>query len=329
MAPGEPSEAVRKALRAQEALNDLKAEMQSKKRRQHRNAWWTWSAQIQTVYDSVQQQESEVARRQLLMLRRATNEHYFSAAQAKQLVESIPIGSKKTAYHRVEALVVLFSRITDIENIFFDRLLGHTGYDQDGNHMVTVEELEAMQDEPFPLLCNRLGIGNLFNPLRPEREYALNLRKSDERAVCQCLVTLTAEPGENLMYETYNGIPFDVGQKWEIAVPELGMFCAVFNTPPRCGSLALRLPLAKKLLMGGRGRWKAVEEELRMEGENPEEFEDDDDDVEYIMDADGLLVSKESVETRLKALEATKAARAEAEKEAEAARQAAAEQQAA
>ena len=66
-----------------------------------------------------------------------------------------------------------------------------------------------------------------------------------------------------------------------------------------------------------------------MEGENPEEFEDDDDDVEYVMDADGLLVSKESVEARLKALEATKAARAEAEKEAEAARQAAAEQQAA
>jgi hypothetical protein len=47
------------------------------------------------------------------------------------------------------------------------------------------------------------------------------------------------------MYETYNGMPFDVGVKWETKVPELGIFCAVYNTPPECASFALRLPLAR------------------------------------------------------------------------------------
>jgi hypothetical protein len=67
--------------------------------------------------------------------------------------------------------------------------------DDHHHHQVSMEELEQCRQEPFPLLCGRLGIANLFNPLRPEREYALNLRNHDEATVAQLLVILTAEPG--------------------------------------------------------------------------------------------------------------------------------------
>jgi len=36
------------------------------------------------------------------------------------------------------------------------------------------------------------------------------------------LVVLAAEPGENWLDETYNGMPFDLGKAWETAVPTLG-----------------------------------------------------------------------------------------------------------
>ena len=59
--------------------------------------------------------------------------------------------------------------------------------------MVSMEELGQCRKEPFPQLCGRLGIANIFNPLCPEREYALNLRNHDEATVAQQLVILTAE----------------------------------------------------------------------------------------------------------------------------------------
>jgi hypothetical protein len=42
--------------------------------------------------------------------------------------------------------------------------------------------------------------------------------------VAHCLVLLMAEPGENMLFTSYNGMPFDVGVDWLDHVPELGMF---------------------------------------------------------------------------------------------------------
>lgn len=75
-----------------------------------------------------------------------------------------------------------------------------------------MEELEQCRQEPFPLLCGRLGIANLFNPLRPEREYALNLRNHDEATVAQLLVILTAEPGA-LVANIHIDIDIDIARK--------------------------------------------------------------------------------------------------------------------
>ena len=69
---------------------------------------------------------------------------------------------------------------------------------------------------------------------------------------------LTRNPGENLQYETYNGMPFNVGKKWETAVPDIGIFCCEYTTPPQCASLPLRIGLATRLLMPGQGRWRCI-----------------------------------------------------------------------
>ena len=87
------------------------------------------------------------------------------------------------------------------------------------------------------------------------------------------LVVLSSEPGDNLENTSYNGLPFDVGAKWLVAVPELGIFCAKFVTPPGCASLTLRLGLARRTLMPGHGRWKAIPKQYRDPDEDPYECE--------------------------------------------------------
>ena len=132
---GSSSESESRSIAAQQRLTELRKELKSNHVRHHRASWFISTAKLQVQHDRVNQVEADVARRQVMMIRRATHEWYFSAAQVKAIVEAVPIG-RAGHYHRVEALVALFARITDIEYVSFDRLLGHNGYDQDGNHMV-------------------------------------------------------------------------------------------------------------------------------------------------------------------------------------------------
>eukprot|EP01052_Picozoa_sp_SAG31_P016473 SAG31_NODE_1093_length_9952_cov_16.099056_8_plen_197_part_00 len=46
---------------------------------------------------------------------------------------------------------------------------------------------------------SRVGSANLFNPIRPERKYLLDLKVHDDREVAKCLVRLSEEPGENFV----------------------------------------------------------------------------------------------------------------------------------
>ena len=252
------------------------------------------------------QREEEINRRVLRMLRLATIEFFFSSEQVLTIMATIrspanPVPCKidralqsknasqrRTDYSQyldrelrqlrpkdqvcdshVEALVTLFSRITDIEKTRFDYLLGHQQFDDDGNHFVSEEELEALRGTPYLVLLYRLGAANLFNPLRPDGEYALDLRAADQRLVAQLLVILSSEPGENLQYETYNGYPFQVGKKWETEVPDLGIFCCTYITPTGCASLALRCTLANRLLLLGRGRWRCMPDHHICEADRP------------------------------------------------------------
>jgi hypothetical protein len=259
------------AAKAKERVDALKQARQNNTRRRHRHCWWIPTQHTEVLFDNMADQRVEICRRQCLMIRRATLQWYFSSEQVARVLETIPHAGRRRG--QVEALVTMFSRITDLENVRFDRLLGFEGYDRDGNHYVSAEELKKMSGDPFVYLNHRLGPANLFNPLRPEREYALNLRNCDERTAAQLLVVLSSEPGDNILYESYNEMPFDVGKAWETACPPLGIFCCEFYTPPDCGSLAIRIPLAQRLLMPGRDRWRSIPEEMLLDDEDPEEFD--------------------------------------------------------
>ena len=283
-----------------------------------RHCWWIVSQHQDVIVGSAAAREHTIARRQLLMLRRATIMFYFSCEQLERILAAVP-----EDFH-VEVLVVLFSRITDIENLDCARLLKHDTFDKDGNGCVMWEELQMLKSDESPdlhtkrylQLCERIGQANLFNPIYPEREYALNLRCDvntgdglgvhDERSVAECIIILSAEPGDNTLNETYNGLPFEVENRWTDEVPRVGVFCTTYRTRKNGGSLALRLPLARALLMPGKGRWKDENGEkpaLFDKDENPDEFDEQVQDWEkdWTLDADGAFMKKEEVELRRRA----------------------------
>jgi hypothetical protein len=257
-------------------LTANRAKLISRKRR----PWWVPSIGANVEARSKNHRNAVIFDRQEQMIRHASAFYFFSTKQVVQLLQLVPddhtyasdpLVGKPTGKRHVERLVTLFSVIADIENVSFRDLLGHTTYDADGNHFVTFEELAAIIKTPTPFvqLTNRLGSANLFNALRPEGEYALDLRVPDQRQVAQLLVVLSTEPGENMQYETYNGMPFEVGAKWLSAVPEVGFFCCEYVTPRGCASVTLRASISQRLLMPGRGRWKCIPRSDRVAKEDP------------------------------------------------------------
>jgi hypothetical protein len=97
------------------------------------------------------------------------------------------VNTKKTEFfgtYRVDLVVALFGRVTDVHN--FD---------------VVLNELT-----PFEIACVRcrLGILNIFNPLKPEGDITLNLCNRDERMVAKILVAMSLdEPGDNWVDPTF------------------------------------------------------------------------------------------------------------------------------
>jgi hypothetical protein len=123
----------------------------------------------------------------------------------------------------------------------------------------------------------------------------------DERRVTECIIILSAEPGDNTENETYNGLPFEVENRWTEGVPRVGIFCTTYRTRKNGGSLALRLPLARALLMPGKGRYKGEKgKDLFDPDENPDEFDEQvqDWENEWAIDADGSFLKKEELEIR-------------------------------
>ena len=109
---------------------------------------------------------------------------------------------KKTDWgtYRVELIVSLFSRLKDVHN--FELILAQ----------LTIEE--------HAMVLARVGILNIFNPLRPEGGYCLDLGLWEERQVAKILVHFACvEPGANWFYQEYtfdrkqDGIP-----GWELPV---------------------------------------------------------------------------------------------------------------
>lgn len=100
---------------------------------------------------------------------------FLSASQAVQLMDYFP----EEGYLRVQVLLAIFSHIIDVENVC------HI-YD---NHCSLNERLE---------LIHRLGILVVMDPMKPDREYCLDLRHYDQREWAKVLISLALnEPGDN------------------------------------------------------------------------------------------------------------------------------------
>ena len=121
-----------------------------------------------------------VAHHKLLQLRVAVVSLWLSVEQALYIVRKFPSEDML----RVQAAVILFGRVVDLENFMnIAAILTHA------------EELE---------LYHRLGYLNTINPLDPDRYYHLDLRSWEQREMCKVLCCLAVEePGENWQSEEY------------------------------------------------------------------------------------------------------------------------------
>eukprot|EP01043_Picozoa_sp_COSAG02_P037119 COSAG02_NODE_2764_length_8071_cov_2.367536_7_plen_100_part_00 len=73
------------------------------------------------------------------------------------------------------------------------------------------------------------------------------------------------------------GMPFDLGKAWEKSVPTLGLVKFEFKTGKGTADLRLRCDLARRHLMPGRDRWKALDPELiapSCKDLDPDDFDD-------------------------------------------------------
>ena len=244
-----------------------------------------------------------ITKRALLLLRRATATYYFTSLQVEQVLEQL------AAPARVEACVLFFARVLDLE-------VHHAP--------ARLAQLLPQPDQRLQYR-SRIGAANILNPIQPDATYELDLRVPEDRSVATMLVVLAAEPGENWLDETYNGMPFDLGKEWEKSVPELGLVNFEFRTgpgaptgvlPPVCllascesttcvagtADLRLRCDLARRHLMPGKDRWRALAPELiapacvRM---SPDEFDDTTDRSGLALDADGTLKPLRAVRAAL------------------------------
>jgi hypothetical protein len=100
----------------------------------------------------------------------------------------------------VELIVALFSRLKDVHN--FEVVLAHLNVDE------------------HAMVLARIGILNIFNPLKPESGYCLDLGLWEERQVGKILTHFACvEPGANWFYQEYTFDRRQVGiPGWELPV---------------------------------------------------------------------------------------------------------------
>jgi len=122
---------------------------------------------------------------------------YIRARHLALLIKWFTIGRTHKTRHfgsyRVELFCLLFSRVVDVHNI----------------------DLVLRFLAPFEVACVicRIGILNLFNPMKPEGSICLDLSRRDERIVAKMYAAMSVyEPGENWLDETF---------RWEYHTPPI------------------------------------------------------------------------------------------------------------
>eukprot|EP00752_Nemacystus_decipiens_P005020 g4560.t1 len=117
----------------------------------------------------------------LIVLQTAASAAWYTCRQAMEIASAFPWQD----FGRVQALIIVFSRIVDVDN-FSEVVLS----------AVRVEERKELE--------HRLGLLNVHNPVRPDGPYLLDLKVWEEREWAKILIKLAVEePGANWDHETY------------------------------------------------------------------------------------------------------------------------------
>mmetsp|Transcript_26381 Transcript_26381/g.39138 ORF Transcript_26381/g.39138 Transcript_26381/m.39138 type:complete len:1369 (+) Transcript_26381:243-4349(+) len=169
---------------------------------------------------------------------------WIRARHLAMMVSKFRIGvARKTATfgtYRVEVVVRLFSRVVDVHN--FDLVL----------RILT----------PFEYACVvcRLGMLNIFNPMKPEGYISIDLSIHEERVVAKMLSALSfTEPGDNIRDPTLRfEWGFDDVPGWELlptwlteeGMPHRGIMCVDYYTGDgkNIAGCAADIPFRKALL---------------------------------------------------------------------------------
>lgn len=155
-----------------------------------RATWWIPSSARTKYVDSSEERESAVCDRMLKMLRRATLEHYFSAAQFSHILNIVPHEHSPDGVS--QAIITLWGRTLDAEQIDVHSLFDSASVDTNADGMIMFYELgKDTSSEPAALLQRRLGSANIFNPFKPDRAmYMLDLGQPDDLKVARMLVRI-------------------------------------------------------------------------------------------------------------------------------------------
>lgn len=174
---------------------------------------------------------------------------WIFARQLANLVALLEIAKvKHTRYfgsYRVEIVVLLFDRVIDMHN--FDFVL----------HELTAEEIGC-------IYC-RLGILNLFNPMKPDGAWELDVSRREERIVVKMLALLAVqEPGPNWASQTFRWTrDMDCMPGWELtnlwlvenSMPRKGIINVTYYSGEGtekngcCPNVPIRLSLLKMVLI--------------------------------------------------------------------------------
>jgi hypothetical protein len=139
----------------------------------------------------------------------------------------------------VDLVVSMYVRLTDLQN--FDTVM----------KLLNARETAAVY-------C-RLGLLNIFNPMKPDGAIELELSRREEKVVAKMIVYLSAvEPGENLSYQTFQWKrTMDLTPGWQVTqgwltekdMPIHGIVCLSYYSGDNVGNLGcVAIPLVRKAL---------------------------------------------------------------------------------
>jgi Ran GTPase-activating protein (RanGAP) involved in mRNA processing and transport len=142
-----------------------------------RNAWWIPSQNLHVRAESALDRDGVVRTRQLRMLRRSTLNYFYSAAQVDEILTSVIVPSAQ-----LEACIILFSRIIDLENHLPQKYLSlaeYVGKDYGSVNEGHIGGANARTDISSYMM--RIGATNAFNPYWCDRHPMLSTEENAEQ----------------------------------------------------------------------------------------------------------------------------------------------------